>query len=186
MAKRVKTLAEEEGEIDPGLQKEIKLGVIAFRHYAAIGQVAATWSRFEEAVDYWCMRLARLPPDEGTCFTDQVIGISRKLDCFFALAGLRKLPSLAPSRFEAFSKKVSGLTEQRNRAVHDVWHFAHDTPPKRAESSAKKVLKRRMVEEDTATLHKTARNTQALIQQFEAMAEEIDLLPAASPETPKR
>jgi hypothetical protein len=150
------------------------------RHYAAIGRVAANWSYFEAVVDHCSIRLARVNKRTGIIFTSQISGIVRKMDAYIALARLRNLPSGIVSNLCKNADTSRGLSERRNRIVHDVWYFYHPGSPERFEASARRLLKVESVPTSTEELLQFAVD----IQIHQATFEDLDLIVARAPIAP--
>ncbi len=126
---------------DPAEIKAMQEGRIEMLHYAAIGRVAASWSYFEALIDSSTIRLAAVEVPIGVCFTAQIAGPGRKLDAFIALARFKGISKGLAEDLEAFAKMARGLSEQRNRAIHDTWFFPHPETPMRVEATAVKTLR---------------------------------------------
>jgi hypothetical protein len=156
----------------------------AGKHFNALGRVAAWWSYFESLVDTNAIELAEVPVRIGVCFTAQVIGSNRKLDAYIALARLlRKVPGAMNKEFEDFVKNSNGLAEQRNRIIHDVWHFDYPNDPQRLEATARKTLRLEFVSASPEDLYKCADAIHKLAMDFNALHERVKALPSTSLET---
>ena len=107
-------------------------------HFAHVGVLASRWAAMEIFIDALAINLGGVPTGVGLCFTAQVIGISRKLDAYLALARMRGAKK-ALRDLEAFRKEALSLGERRNRIVHDPWTFK-DGIPRRFEISARRRL----------------------------------------------
>jgi hypothetical protein len=118
-----KTLLGSVPPTDPAIIYHTEEQLAERMHYAAIGRVASYWSFFEVIVDMWSMRLAGIHYRRGLCLA-QISGIGRKLDAFISLARLRDLPLGVPDKLNKFAESAQGLSEKRNRLVHDVWFLS--------------------------------------------------------------
>jgi hypothetical protein len=163
--------------IDPALTIRMREELAENRHYAAIGRVAANWSYFEAVVDHCSIRLARTNKRTGIIFTSQISGIVRKMDAYISLARLRKLPLGTVGDLCKNADTSRGLSERRNRIVHDVWYFYHPASPERFEASARRLLKVESVPTSTEELLQFATDIQA----HQAAFEDLDLIVARSP-----
>jgi len=157
--------------------------LVESRHYAAMGRVADNWAYFESVVDTWSIKLVDMPIRWGICFTAQIAGITRKLDAFISLARLRKLPVGMVDKLCKFAETAKGLSERRNRLIHDVWFFNHPEPPQHLEATARKKLRIKFIPTPTTELLKFAVDINANREKFETMAEAIIALPRTSPKT---
>jgi hypothetical protein len=154
------------------------------QHYAAVGRVAAAWSYFEAVIDTEAINLADIEGRIGVCFTAQVAGSARKLDAYISLAReLHDLPSKLIEDFDKFAKKTAGLSERRNRHVHDVWFFDHPNPPKRLEATARKLLRLEFIPAPVEKILELARDITSHAEEFDALIERVKAAPRALPET---
>jgi hypothetical protein len=142
-------------------------------HYSAIGQVAACWSYFEAVIDTWLMAFADVAPRIGVCFTSQMLGSRPRIDAFIALVRCLGAHEKWPKVLEAFAKDVQGLSEQRNRAVHDVWDLSESSMPHRFEASAKRRLRIAKIHVPTESLLRLARHIEALRERLDDLGSEI-------------
>jgi hypothetical protein len=126
--------------------------VISDEHYAALGQVAASWSLFEYTIDYCCWMVAGLRSDVGACFTSQIMGPAKKLDTLASLLNLYALPQVATA-LNKMGTTIRNLGDERNRALHDMWLADEETgEPHRFEISAKKTVTIKTIPVPTAAL----------------------------------
>jgi hypothetical protein len=151
-------------------------------HYAALGRVAAAWSFLEAGVDTACIRLADIESDRGICLTSQIAGIGRKLDAYISLARLRALPKELIERLDKFAKLTQGVSEKRNRLVHDIWFFNHPLPPERLQATARKLLRFEYIPTKTEDILKTAREINDLHGEFEVLDQAVETWPLRSPD----
>jgi hypothetical protein len=121
---------------------EVKIDLTK-EHYAGIGRVAVEWSEFEFLVDISTLMLAKIKMKAGFCLTAQIAGAARKLDAYIALAQVLGAEKKTVKALNAFAKDTIGLTEQRNRIIHDTWSALGG--PHRFELTARKVLRREYV-----------------------------------------
>lgn len=172
---------------DPEVLRQMEANRAAWRHYSAIGAVAAVWSNFEATVDREALELAGIDVDIGTCFTAQIAGSARKLDAYISLARLlRDLPEKLIRDLEKFSKQTVTLSERRNRVVHDVWYFDHPNPPERHEASARRILQRRLVPTTTEELRAFVGTIDDHRKAFEEFASAVKTSPTPPPASPER
>lgn len=148
----------------------MRIRVLSEAHYAAIGRVAANWSYFEAVVDDWSIRLAHITSEIGVCFTSQMPGSRAKLNAFIALADhLRVDPSLLQS-LDKLTKETVGLSERRNRAVHDIWFLDEPSNPRRLEATAQRRLRLLEIPVPTDELLRLAAEILEHVQQFDELA----------------
>jgi hypothetical protein len=156
-------------------------------HYAALGRVAAAWAFSEAGVDTACVRLADMAPERGICFTAQIAGIGKKLDAFIALARLWPLPKELIERLDKFAKRAQGISEKRNRLVHDIWFFNHPEPPERLEATARKLLRFEYIPTKVDDILKTAWEISDLHGEFDILTQAVETwrppLPDISPQS---
>lgn len=84
---------------------------------------------------------------------------------------------------EFATKKVTGLSEQRNRAIHDVWHLTNPKTPIRFEATANRVVRYLTIHVPTADLARLAQNIDNLSVEFDILANDIFLSLHPSPDT---
>ncbi len=148
---------------------------VTARHYAMVGLVASNWAYFEAVIDDWTLRLAEIEPNIGACLTAQIAGSGRKMDAFISLLRLLKVGAPTADEWDKFAKRVAGLAEQRNRAIHDPW-FLHDPEkPKRLEVTARRKLRNEMVPMSTIEVAALAANIETLTLEFDKIVMEIAL-----------
>lgn len=95
---------------------------ISDEHYAAIGKVASAWSELEQFIDRLCIVLVDTDHHDAVlCLTSAIMGGTRKLEALAALMHLRSSSAFDGKAFDALYKKAQGLSETRNRIVHDPW-----------------------------------------------------------------
>jgi hypothetical protein len=143
------------------------------KHYAAIGMVAAQWAYFEAVIDTWLHSFANVTTEVGVCFTGQLLGPRSRIDAFIALV---RHSGCAPSwnaKLDAFAQNTTGLAEQRNRAVHDVWMLDDPAKPVRVEASARKKLRIVPVSVSTDDLRQLMINIRQHQRRFDEMATSI-------------
>lgn len=160
--------------IDPSRLSPDELDEYAeIQHYAAIGHVAAKWSRFEHIIDNWILGYGEISPQIGVCIASQIPGHGRKLDAFIALARVKRPKHKRGDDLGAFCKDANGLAEQRNRVVHDYWDTTDILRPRRVEATARRKLRLEEIEVPTDDILNLALNIDALITRFDDMASEI-------------
>jgi hypothetical protein len=152
-------------------------------HYAAIGRVAAAWSRFEVSVDLWLTDFAGVPDEIGICFTGQLLGSRPRMEAFFAMARHFGADKSWNVPFENLAKDVQGLSEQRNRAVHDVWELSDAATPLRVERTAKRKVRKLAIHVPTKELLGLEANIIQLDRRFNVMATQLYHQLRASPYT---
>jgi|SRR5271166_1087330 len=116
------------------------------------------------------MKLAGIHLRSGLCFTAQIAGIVRKLDAFIALSRLRKISDDTVDKLCKFADAAQGLSERRNRVIHDVWYFDHPSPPERQEVTAKRKLRVQGIPTSTDELLQFAEDILILLDRFEDLA----------------
>jgi hypothetical protein len=139
------------------------------KHYSMIGRVAAEWSYFEALLDQWCIAFAKVDRHAGVCLTSQALGL-RKLDAFMALAKQRGIDGRTATDLNKFRKRAKGLSEQRNRAVHDPWCLDNPEKPIRREATARGELRYEELLVPTTELEALTANIVKLSRDFEAIA----------------
>jgi hypothetical protein len=146
---------------------------LATAHFSAIGTVAGWWAYFEFVLDLWLWDFAGVTDEVGVCFTGQMLGARPRLDAFIALARHRGCKSRWDKIFDDFAKNATGLSEQRNRAVHDVWDVSDASHPQRHEATARRKVRLEKINFSTSDIVGLSQNIIALIQKFEDIAEKI-------------
>jgi hypothetical protein len=158
---------------DPAVLREMESARLGQIHYAAIGRVAAAWSRFEFHLDGWNMTLADLPDGIGACFTAQVLGSRGRVDCFIALVRHLGASGKWNTQLEEFATEVVKLGEQRNRAVHDIWQLDNPSEPHRLEVSAKRSVRIAILHVPTRWLLDLEAKIIAIDARFHGLAAQI-------------
>jgi hypothetical protein len=166
---------------DPAVIAAMRAQQKGLRHYTAIGLVAGHWSYFEAAIDAACVELAGINDHVGVCFTAQIAGSGRKLDAYISLARLRGIPKKLIAELCDFAKDSSGLAEQRNRIVHDVWIFPDPDKPERKEATAKKLARLERIPTSTEDLFNFATKIFEHRNRFDALVNRVLAEPSSSP-----
>jgi hypothetical protein len=161
------TLLETLPRSDPAVLKAVDDARLGNIHFAVIGRIAALWAYFEAVVDTWLHAFAGLEPSIGVCFTAQMIGPRPRVDAFIAI--VRQLGAAAHwnDELEKFAKEVTGLAEQRNRAIHDVWQMDNPKEPQRLEATARRKVRLLKIHVPTKDLIMLADNIDKLCEKFD-------------------
>jgi hypothetical protein len=114
------------------------------QHRAWVGQIAGIWAVLEHLIDSFAITLAKISHNFGYCFTSQVAGPARKLDSHIALARLLGAEEFM-KELDAFAKDTIALAERRNRVIHDPWIILDKLSPIRAEVTARRIVRNRIV-----------------------------------------
>jgi hypothetical protein len=160
------------------------LGDPVREHYSAIGVVASEWADLESLVDFCAIKLADAPISTTLCFTAQISGINRKLDAYLAIAKLRvgdDDPLI--SELNKFQRDAVGISEVRNRIVHDPWDIDFEGTSKRFEVTARKKLKAEWVVSPTADVRKCADHIRLLFDRFVVLHERLTIRLFSSSDT---
>jgi hypothetical protein len=158
---------------DPTFLEEAENGMLSHDHYSAIGLIAARWAYYEAVIDTWLLHYAEIEADVGICFTSQMMGSRPKIEAFIALSKLRGAPDKWNKRLEELAKETQSLSEQRNRAVHDVWDLTDAKIPLRHEATAKRLVRNVKIHVPTEKLLGLARAIDGLRERFEEIASDI-------------
>jgi hypothetical protein len=125
-------------------------------HYAAVGQVAATWAKLEHQIQVLIWRLAGLDDLTGTCITAQIGNSGRLLDAVLALLEQRgaSKDNLKPLR--SLCGDIADKQRKRNRIIHDPWYFRFNedgtATGHRLETTAAKTAVHGLIREDKESL----------------------------------
>ncbi len=159
---------------DPEIMKRMEAARVQGKHYAAIGKIASAWAHLEFEIDLAAMVIAEVKTAGiGICFTAQIIGATRKFNTFTSIAELIGVSPRLIKDFAAFSEKINGLNELRNRSVHDIWFFNHPNPPTRLEATVRKKLKLNHIETSTDDLLHIVQNIEKLQVEFKALSDRV-------------
>lgn len=90
--------------------------------YNLVGRVAAEWARLEHELDLIIWALAGIVPERGSCFTAQIIGHSNRCFTIIALATHNGISQEIIDRVEKLRNRIFGISERRNRIIHDPWY----------------------------------------------------------------
>ncbi len=89
------------------------------KHVALMGRVADTWAQLEFQIDQGIWYLAGPEQQLIACITAQLISVHPRLRAFTALVAIRGGSEQSVRDLNTFTGNVSGLSDQRNRTVHD-------------------------------------------------------------------
>jgi len=100
--------------------------------------------------------------------------VGKKLDAYIALANLFGVSKKTNVALHEFAKDATGLSEQRNRAVHDPWLLiSPKTKAHRFEVTARRKLRAELVPMPTGDVESLAENIDKLTARFETLARQI-------------
>ena len=165
------------------MERELTDDGMRSKYLAAIGEVAAMWSLFEAIIDTQSIKLVKLDPHAGVCFTAQIAGSARKLDAYISLAHLLKIPEALHNDLKAFAGSVYDLGEKRNRIVHDVWVFDQFMQAKRLQSTAKKTVVIKEVPVSDKEILDVSKQIEKFIRRFEVLSKQVHSHEKGQPDT---
>ena len=144
---------------------------------AAVGSVAGSWATFELKIDFAALLLAGLD-DVAMCLTAQIVGASRKLDAYIAVARFGGTNFLA--ELDEFAKATTALAERRNRIIHDPWLVFDREDANRFEVTARRTLRAQLVPMSLIDIRKCHSDILAHSEKFDEigmriMAEQLPL-----------
>jgi hypothetical protein len=158
---------------DPAILKKMQDARTSNQHYSTIGQVAASWAYFEAVVDTWICNFMEVKAEIAVCVTGQMIGPRSRIDAFIALVRIRGSRSKWNEDLDQFAKYAATLSEQRNRAVHDIWYLTQPDHPLRREATARKTVRMLDIHEPTEKLLALVTAIYELVAHFDDMASSI-------------
>ena len=88
-------------------------------HAALMGRLADAWAQFEFAIDQGIWELVNIEQQLTACVTSQFISIHPRMKAFIALVEVQGGTQKAVANLKKFYGNVSGLSETRNRRIHD-------------------------------------------------------------------
>jgi hypothetical protein len=88
-------------------------------HATAIGRIAETWAQLEFQMDRGIWALVGVEHELTACITAQLISAHPRMRAFTALADVRGASDTTLRKLNTFSGDIGGLSEKRNRTVHD-------------------------------------------------------------------
>lgn len=101
------------------------LNLLPFDFAEAIGYVVTAWARVEHDIDEMIWSSAGIEDhDIGACLTSQYSSVHARLNALLALSTLKGEPASEIAKLNRFRDRVAGLSERRNRLVHDSWKTA--------------------------------------------------------------
>jgi hypothetical protein len=169
------TLLSQIPPVNPAIIRAMEKTRLSDRHFSAIGNVAGWWAYFELLIDTWLWDFAGVDEKIGVCFTGQMIGPRPRLDAFISLVRHLGCKAQWNTILEELAKDATGLAEQRNRAVHDVWYVTDPTQPHRQEATAKRSVRLLKVHVPTDELDRLVDNINRLINRFDDIASDIQV-----------
>jgi hypothetical protein len=122
--------------------------VIPYDYASEIAYIVSNWARLEYDIDAVIWDLAGLydSPRIGACLTAQYSTVVHRFNALISIARLRGVPDFEIAKLNKFKDRALGLSDRRNRVVHDPWLTAVDYRKKFEERTGK-----------TYRLQKTAR-----------------------------
>ena len=112
-------------------------------YLSAIGNVANLSATFERALDICSLEIANIS-SIGFCLTSQIMGPTKKLDAYIAIA-IELGPNSFANELNSFSKRTASISERRNRAIHDPWDFTDNEVVRRLEVTARRKLRHKQI-----------------------------------------
>jgi hypothetical protein len=143
---------------------------IPMEHYAAMGRVADTWTDLEFAIDHIIWELMHVEQAFGACVTSQFNSIHPRARALLALANLYNVNTSTIKSLSSILGQAQGLSEQRNRLIHDKRMVRHrNNEVIRFEVSAKKDLIFADVHEPISDLFKFMDSVESIIVKFDTV-----------------
>jgi hypothetical protein len=147
---------------------------IPVAHYAAMGRVADTWADLEFAIDHIIWHLMRTDQAFGACVTSQMISIHPRSKALLALLSLYEVPLPRMEELKSVLGRAAGLSETRNRLIHDKRLLKPSTGEViRFEVSAKKDLIFAEQPESVGSLNKFRESVGKIIVEFDTVMQAI-------------
>ena len=147
---------------------------IPVAHYAAMGRVADTWADLEFAIDHIIWHLMRTDQAFGACVTSQMISIHPRSKALLALLSLYEVPLPRMEELKSVLGRAAGLSETRNRLIHDKRLLKPSTGEViRLEVSAKKDLIFAEQPESVGSLNKFGESVGKIIVEFDTVMQAI-------------
>lgn len=87
--------------------------------YFQAGLLANDWAMLEFKVNECIWRLANVNIVAGGCLTSYIFTMANRLTCLLSLMRLRGIKEDTVSKVNAFSQRMHGTAEKRNRTIHD-------------------------------------------------------------------
>lgn len=155
-------------------EDDILLGYMDTYHAAAIGMIISAWAGLEYQIDEVIWGLAGLEPEPGACLTSQFPTVVTRINALIALARVQQVSAERINKLNGFRKRAIGLSESRNRIVHDPWFYAYKTKKHfRLQKTAKAKLDYAYKPVTEEELKEIETNILALRDQFSELRSEI-------------
>ena len=87
--------------------------------YGLIGNIASDWALLEYLVNQCIWRAAFLDEQLGACITAQIFSLQSRLEALVLLLRAREVSPKLLHDVNSFIEDARGITDARNRAVHD-------------------------------------------------------------------
>lgn len=153
-------------------------------HYALIGEVTHLWSMLEFNIDLALWHLMDVEQQLGACVTAQFHSIHPRSKALIALLQLRRANEQSVKDVQRFMGTLNGLSEKRNRVVHDARFVDHLGQTYRCEITAKPKVKFGPVVETEEELQNLINDISNKIRAFQKLRDrvltEVDNLPPES------
>jgi hypothetical protein len=154
-------------------------------HATAIGRIAETWAQLEFQIDRGIWELVGVEHQLTACITAQLMSAHPRMKAFTALAEVRGASDTTLSKLNTFAAKIGGLSEKRNRTVHDSRTVDKTTNKVfKLEITAKPKVHFGFKEEQVEDLKRIHNQIQTALREFIALRDgtlgEIRVLPEAS------
>jgi hypothetical protein len=147
-----------------------------------MGRVADIWADLEFAIDHVIWKLMRTDQAFGACVTSQMISIHPGSKALMALLSLHEVDSRVIKALSSVLGQCSGLSEERNRLIHDkrLLSGLPGTKVIRFEVSAKNNLIFNSIPETINDLNSFCDKVERLIVSFDTVWSKIDAQLCAS------
>jgi hypothetical protein len=126
--------------IEPPAEPQTAYTAIPEGHWAAIGRALASWAELEFLIDRTTWHLLGVDQGLGACLTAQFSSVFARLDALLSLAEMRTISKSSIDELKKFRGHLGGLSERRNRLVHDARFVRQDGSVNRFRVTAKSVL----------------------------------------------
>jgi len=143
---------------------------LSYDHYCAVGMVAANWAALEAIISSAIWQIGEIPDQIGICLTSQIYTLDGKIKALITLLAVRGSLEKTISKVNKFHEELRGISDARNRTVHDPWVGDQLTGiPHRLQATANKTLVFELRRVPTADVYKLAEKISEMIGRFQTI-----------------
>ncbi|MEL7689174.1 hypothetical protein [Citromicrobium bathyomarinum] len=118
------------------MEKELRFLEDRKAHWLEIGKLCASWALLDHSLDDAIADTLDITTQQARCIGTQIEPVASRIKLLRLLLPTTRFDGNWVKAATALLNKIDAVAPQRNRIVHDAWHF-DGTTPKRIDKRAK-------------------------------------------------